>query len=201
MADFLADWWCLNDWWGGWSGRVHRHPRADRLSPSTVYRLNIKVVHLNLVTSVLLSFSVLFFLALVSFFSFVLCLASHIYSVCVSLLPLFLSPFPSPSSLSLVLSLYLTLFSSHFLKFKFKHFFCSCLRFCSTFLIFWHDSRHLAAHGRPVSPHYNIPSITVQTPWQHFSNFSSLIWCVVLALKLMPITLRFFNGCLVWGGL
>lgn len=55
MGDFLADWgFVLNEWWGGWFGRVRR---ADGMDPSSVYSLNQSgSISLSFVTSILCFF-------------------------------------------------------------------------------------------------------------------------------------------------
>lgn len=113
MGDFLADWgFVLNEWWGGWFGRVRR---ADGMDPSSVYSLNQSgSISLSFVTSILCFFFSLS--ALVS--SYPLC---HV-TFPSTLSPCFSSsPFPF-DSVSLD---YLTPFSSSF----FITLLCYCLRF------------------------------------------------------------------------
>lgn len=66
----------LNDWWGGWFGRVRLRPWGDKLNPSLVYRLNIKLaLSLGFVTSS-------FFLSLLAFPPLINFLMSHFHRLC-----------------------------------------------------------------------------------------------------------------------
>lgn len=73
----------LNDWWGGWFGRVRWRPWADRLNPSSLYRLNIKV-----------ALSFIFVTSILQFFLFLLW-CRFIFFLTSHFLPL--SVFPRPS--------------------------------------------------------------------------------------------------------